>query len=50
MTAQEMFEAIMKCSGKDLLKDKNGKYKNQGMQTRWKYFQLGWELSKKGQK
>jgi hypothetical protein len=44
--AQQIFEAIMRTKGHtDFTQDK-GRYTNPSMQTRWNYFQMGWEMSK----
>ena len=43
--AQKTFEAIMMASGNyDFSKVKNGRYAVASLQTRWRYFLLGWEL------
>jgi hypothetical protein len=43
--AQTVFEAIMRSNGhKDFKKSKTGLYLVPGLQTRWKYFLLGWEM------
>ena len=45
MTAQKTFEAIMKTNGHtDFSQNKTGKYVVPAIQTRWKYFLLGWEM------
>ena len=42
---RKMFEAVMKAKGNtDFSMSSTGKYLNQAMQTRWNYFQLGWEM------
>ena len=42
---QKVFEAVMKAKGHtDFSMSGTGKYLNQAMQTRWNYFQLGWEM------
>lgn len=43
--AQKVFEAIQKSKGQtNFEKTSSGKYINQAIQTRWNYFQLGWEM------
>ena len=43
--AQKEFEAVMRSSGhKNFKKTPTGKYVVPSLQTRWKYFLLGWEL------
>ena len=43
--AQKEFEAVMRSSGhKNFRKTPTGKYEVPSLQTRWKYFLLGWEL------
>ena len=42
--AQTLFEAVMRAKGLTELEMVKGKYKNPAMQTRWNYFQLGWEM------
>jgi len=43
--AQKTFESIMMANGHDdFTKAKNGRYAVPSLQTRWKYFLLGWEL------
>ena len=43
--AQAMFEAIMRSKGfTDFAMSGTGKYTTPSMQTRWNYFQLGWEM------
>jgi hypothetical protein len=43
--AQKTFEAIMMASGNyDFSKVKNDRYAVASLQTRWRYFLLGWEL------
>lgn len=45
MNAQKMFEALMRSKGHtDFSKDKNNRYANLSLQTRWNYFLLGWEM------
>lgn len=42
---RKMFEAVMKAKGHtDFTVSGTGKYNNPAMQTRWNYFQLGWEM------
>jgi hypothetical protein len=43
--AQKVFEALMRSKGyTDFYMSKQGKYVNPSLQTRWSYFQLGWEM------
>jgi hypothetical protein len=42
--AQTVFEAIMRSKGMTDLNMVKGKYTTPSMQTRWNYFQLGWEM------
>lgn len=43
--AQKTFEAFMRSNGKkDFTKSDKGRYKDEAMQTRWRYFNMGWEL------
>jgi len=43
--AQRTFEAFMRSNGKkDFAKSARGRYMDAAMQTRWRYFQMGWEL------
>jgi hypothetical protein len=43
--AQKTFEAIMVTSGhRNFTKSETGRYLVPALQTRWKYFLLGWEL------
>jgi hypothetical protein len=42
--AQRVFEAIMRTKGHTDFDQSKGRYTNQGLQTRWSYFQLGWEM------
>lgn len=43
--AQRTFEAFMRSNGKtDFKKTPKGRYVDAAMQTRWRYFQMGWEL------
>jgi len=45
MTAQKTFEAMMRGNGYvDFKQNKTGRYLNNAIQTRWKYFLLGWEM------
>lgn len=40
-----IFEAIMRSNGHtNFAKLASGRYKVPSLQTRWKYFQLGWEM------
>lgn len=46
MYAQKVFEAMMRANGysaKDLQRV-NSKYATPSVQTRWKYFLMGWEM------
>jgi hypothetical protein len=44
--SQKVFEAIMRTKGHtDFAQDK-GRYNNPSLQTRWIYFQIGWEMAK----
>jgi hypothetical protein len=43
--AQQVFEAIMATKGhSDFTMSAKGKYLVPALQTRWSYFQLGWEM------
>jgi len=43
--AQRVFEAIMSTKGHDdFTMSATGKYIVPGLQMRWSYFQLGWEM------
>jgi hypothetical protein len=42
--AQRMFEAIMRTKGHMDFVQVKGRYVNAGLQTRWNYFQMGWEM------
>mgnify|MGYP000152028317 FL=1 len=42
--AQKIFEAIMRVKGHTDFTIAKNKYSNPSMQTRWSYFQLGWEM------
>jgi hypothetical protein len=44
--AQKVFEAIMRAKGHTDLAQKNGRYNSISIQTRWNYFQMGWEMAK----
>jgi hypothetical protein len=40
-----VFEAVMRANGHtNFAKQVNGRYKVPSLQTRWKYFMLGWEM------
>ena len=41
---REIFEALMRAKGHTDLSLKNNRYTNSNIQTRWNYFQLGWEM------
>lgn len=40
-----MFEAIMRTKGHADFAQIKGRYSSLSLQTRWNYFQLGWEMS-----
>jgi hypothetical protein len=42
--AQIVFEAIMRSKGHTDLVQKDGRYNSISVQTRWNYFQMGWEM------
>lgn len=43
--AQSVFEAMMRGNGfNDLKKNDKGAYTNSSIQTRWRYFLIGWEM------
>lgn len=42
--AQKVFEAIMRTKGHNDFSQTKGRYNNPGLQTRWSYFHLGWEM------
>jgi hypothetical protein len=43
--AQKVFESIMRTKGhSEFTMNDTGKYLNGALQTRWLYFQLGWEM------
>ncbi len=42
--AQEIFEALMRTKGHADFTLSRGRYKNPGLQNRWAYFQMGWEM------
>ena len=43
--AQRIFEATMRVKGHtEFSMSSTGKYTNPGLQLRWNYFQLGWEM------
>jgi hypothetical protein len=42
--AQTVFEAIMRSKGHTDLVQKDGRYNSISVQTRWNYFQMGWEM------
>lgn len=41
---QKVFEGIMKVKGHTDFQMIRGKYVNGSLQTRWLYFQMGWEM------
>jgi hypothetical protein len=42
--AQKMFEAIMRVKGHNDFSMNGNKYANPGLQVRWNYFRMGWEM------
>lgn len=44
--AQKVFEAIMRSKGHTDFNQTKGRYTNPGLQTRWSYFMMGWEMAK----
>lgn len=44
--ARIVFEAIMRTKGHLDFVQENGRYTNPNLQTRWNYFQMGWEMAK----
>lgn len=45
MKAREVFEALMRGNGyENLDRTENGQYVVAGLNVRWKYFLLGWEM------
>lgn len=44
--ARKVFETMMKANGysEEFLIKKNDRYTNPVVQTRWKYFRMGWEM------
>jgi hypothetical protein len=44
--AQKVFEAIMRTKGHMDFAQEKSRYNNSSLQTRWGYFQLGWEMAK----
>jgi hypothetical protein len=42
--AQRTFEAIMRTKGHEDFTQEKGRYSNINLQTRWNYFQMGWEM------
>jgi hypothetical protein len=42
--AQTVFEAIMRSKGYTDFAQEKGRYANVSLQTRWNYFQMGWEM------
>lgn len=45
--ARRSFEAILEAKGRSDLTRKGAGYKNANTQTKWRYFALGWSLSRK---
>ena len=43
--AQKVFEAIMRTKGHTDFAQDGSRYTNTNLQTRWNYFQLGWEMA-----
>ena len=43
---KQTFEALMRVKGHTDFTMKGNRYTNSNLQTRWQYFQLGWEMSK----
>jgi hypothetical protein len=43
--AQKVFEAIMRTKGHTDFAQDGSRYTNVNLQTRWNYFQLGWEMA-----
>ena len=43
--AQKVFEAIMRTKGHTDFAQDGVRYTNPSLQTRWNYFQLGWEMA-----
>lgn len=41
---KEIFESLMRVKGYTDFTIKNNRYANSNLQTRWQYFQLGWEM------
>lgn len=42
---QKVFEALMRVKGhNNFSKTKTGRYVSLSLQTRWVYFQMGWEM------
>lgn len=47
MNCRKLFEAIMRSKGhSDFTTTTAGRYTVPSLQTRWTYFQMGWELAK----
>lgn len=45
MNPRTLFEALMRANGyEDFSLNPHGRYNNNSIQTRWKYFLLGWEM------
>lgn len=43
--ARQVFEALMRSKGTtDFSKKATGRYVDVNLQTRWNYFQIGWEM------
>ena len=42
--AQQVFEAMMRAKGYTDFSVVKGRYTSSGIQTRWNYFLLGWEM------
>jgi hypothetical protein len=43
--AHKVFEAIMRTKGHTDFDQTKGRYTNASLQTRWIYFQMGWEMA-----
>lgn len=43
---QKVFEGLMRAKGYADFNMHNSKYSVPGLQVRWNYFQLGWEMAK----
>jgi hypothetical protein len=43
---RKSFEAVMASKGRGEMVRNGANYKNANIQTKWRYFQLGWNLSR----